>query len=70
MVFLIGPGEGLGPFGMVDGIGVELGLQRNAGALAVMDTALAGFIQKITSIELNAGAIRMDSHGAAGTGIP
>ena len=62
-------GNGLGPFGVVEGIGVELGLQGNAGALAVIDAALAGFVQEIAGIELDAGAVGIDCHGASGNGV-
>ena len=66
VVFFACLGEGLGPFGMVDRVGVELGFQRDAGAVAVMDAALAGFVQIIACVELDAGAIRVDGHGATG----
>ena len=69
LVMGAGLGERLGPFGMVDGVGVELGLQRNAGALAVIDTALAGFVQEIACVELDTGAVCMYRHGASGAGV-
>ena len=66
VVLLSGFGNGLGPFGMMQSIGIELGFQGNAAALAVIHAALAGFVQEIACIELNAGAVSMDSHGTAG----
>ena len=50
VIVLPGPGEGLGPFGMVEGIGIELGFQGNAAALAVIHAALAGFLQEVTCL--------------------
>ena len=69
VVFFACLGERLGPFGVVYGVGIELGLQCDTGALAVMDTALTGFIQVIAGIELDTGAIRVDGHGAAGVRV-
>lgn len=57
VVFFAGPGDGLGPFGMVEGIGVELGLQGNAAALAVINAVLTGFLQEIARVELDTGAV-------------
>ena len=70
MVFLTGLCKRLGPFGMVDGIGVKLSFQSNAGALAVIDAALTVFVQEIARVELNAGTIGMYRHGTSGAGIP
>ena len=61
--------DGLGPVAVVEAVGVELSLQRHAGALGVVNAALTVFIQIIAGIELNAGAVGMDFHGAAGKGI-
>ena len=44
VVGFTGFGDGLGPFGMMEGVGVELGLQADAGALGVVDAALADLI--------------------------
>ena len=64
-----GFGERLFPLRMVDRVGIILGFQRNTGTLTVVDATLAGFVQEIAGIQLNAGAVRMDSHGASGAGI-
>ena len=53
----------------MQGIGIELGLQRHAAALAVIDTALAVFVQEVAGVELDAGAVGVDRHGPAGDGI-
>ena len=66
---LAGLGEGLGPLGVVDGVGIVLGFQRNTAALAIVHAALAVFVQEIACIELNTGAIRMDGHGTTGGGF-
>ena len=64
-----GWGEGLEPVGMIDGVGVVLGLQSDSAALAVVDAALAGILQEVACVELDAGQIGEDIHGAAGDGI-
>ena len=64
-----GLGDGLRPFGMVDGIGIVLGFQGDAAALAVYGAALSGLVQEIAGIELNAGQVGVDRHGAPGNGI-
>ena len=69
LVVLPRRGEGLGPLRMIHRIGVELGLQRHAGALAVKDSILALILQVVAGIELDAGAIRMNRHGSAGNRI-
>ena len=69
VVFLACLGEGLGPFGVIDGIGIELGFQSDAGAFTVVNAALAGLVQEITRIELDAGTVGVDGHAAAGGGI-
>ena len=46
--------EGLLPFRMVNGIGIELSFQSNAGALAVDGAALAGLVQEVACIQLDA----------------
>ena len=61
--------DGLGPVAVVEAVGVELSLQRHAGALGVVNAALTVFIQIIAGIELNAGAVGMDFHSATGKGI-
>ena len=70
LITLSGLGERLRPFRMIYRIGVILGFQCNTGPFAVVNTVLAVLVQKIASIELNTGAISMDSHSAAGTGVP
>ena len=76
MVFFSGFIDGLGPFGVVDGVGVELGLQANAAALGVADAALAHLVGVIGGVELHAGTIGVHCHFPAaflvaqdGTGI-
>ena len=59
-------GEGLWPFGMIDRVGPELGLQSDAAALAVPYASLAGFLQEVARVELNAGQVRVNSHHSAG----
>lgn len=54
------------PLGLVQSIGVELGFQGNAAVFAVMNAALAGLVQIIAGVELNAGAVGIDGHTAAG----
>lgn len=61
--------EGLGPLGVVECVGIELGLQSDTAVPAVVDAALAGLVQEIAGIELDAGAIGVDRHGAAGDGV-
>ena len=69
MVLFPGFGNGLWPFGMVEGIGIILGLQADAAALCTLPTALSGSVQEITGIELHTGAVGVDRHGTAGVGI-
>ena len=69
MVFFVGRHKGLGPFGVVYGVGIELGLQSHTGALTVVYALLAFFVQVIACVELDAGAVGGDSHGSAGDGI-
>ena len=70
MVGLAGLGDGLCPFRMVDGVGVILGLQADAAALAVGHATLAGMVGDVVAgIELDAGAIGEDAHTAAGNGV-
>ena len=66
VVVLSGLGDGLGPFGVVNGIGVELGFQGHTAALAVVDAALAVGVQEVAGVELDAGTIRGNGHGSAG----
>lgn len=68
-VLLAGLYERLGPLGMVDGVGVELGLQGHAGALTVVHAALALVVQEIAGVELDAGAVGGNGHAAAGSEI-
>ena len=57
----------LGPFGMVDGIGIELCFQADAASVAVGNTVLADFThEEITAVELNTGAVRGYCHSASG----
>ena len=65
-VGLTGTGDGLRPAGMVETVGVELGLQRHAGALAVVYAALAGLVKEIACVKLNARAVGADAHAPAG----
>ena len=69
VIFLASFGKRLGPFGVVHRIGIELRFQRDAGTLAVDNAAFADLVQEVAGIELDAGAICMDCHGTAGTGI-
>ena len=62
-------GDRLGPAGMMQGIGIELGLQGDAAALAITDAVLAVFIQEIAGVELDAWAVGVDCHGAAGSAV-
>lgn len=62
-------GDGLGPVGVVQAVGIELGLQCHAGALAVEHAALALFVQVVAGIELDAGAVGIHRHGTAGNRI-
>ena len=60
----------LGPLGIVDGVGVELGLQADTAAVGIghpILTRLCG--QKVASVELNTRTICGNSHGPAGCGI-
>ena len=59
-------GEGLLPFGVVHGVGVELGFQADAGALAVINAALAVVLQEVAGVELDAVAVGVNAHGPAG----
>ena len=54
---------------MVEAVGIELGFQSHAGALAVVDTTFSMFVQIVAGIELNTGAVCMDFHGSAGNRI-
>lgn len=69
MILFSGFGDGLGPVAVVQGIRVELGFQSNATALAVDCAALAGFLQEVSGIELNTGAVGVYRHGSAGVGV-
>ena len=69
VIFLTGPGDGLGPLGMVERIRIILGLQCNTAALTIVNTVLAGFVQEIAGVELNTGAIGVNRHGPAGNGV-
>lgn len=69
MVGLAGFDEGLGPFGVIDRVGVVLGFQAHAAALAVMEAALADGIGEIGGVELDAGAIGDHRHAASAVGI-
>lgn len=69
MVFFPGLGDGLLPFGVVDGIGVELGFQSDAAAFAVFHAALALTAEEIARVELNAGQVGVNGHDAAGNRI-
>ena len=66
MILLAGLDNGLRPVGMVQAVGPELGLQGNAVALAVMNATLAVFVQIIAGVELDAGTVGVNGHGAAG----
>ena len=59
----------LGPLGVIYGVGIELGFQSDAAALAVVHTVFAVVVQEITGVNLNAGAIGGNGHGTAGNGI-
>ena len=69
MVFLTGLEEGLGPFGMVHGVGIELSFQSHAGALTIVYATLAIVVQEIACVELDTGAISGNGHDAAGFGV-
>ena len=69
VVLFSGLHNGLGPFGVVEAVGVELGLQGDAGALAVVDAVFALLVQVIACVELNARAVWVDFHGSAGNRV-
>lgn len=68
-IALPGLGDGLGPVGMVQRVGIVLGLQGDAGVLAVEHTALALIVQEITGVELDTGTVRVDRHAPPGDGV-
>ena len=69
MVGGIGGGDGLDPFGMVHSIGIELGFQTDAAALAVVGAALAVILQEVAGVELDTAAVGGHAHGAAGSRV-
>lgn len=58
--------HGLCPIGVVQRIGIELGLQGNAAALAVKDAVLTAVGQEVAGVELQARAVGGNGHGPAG----
>lgn len=54
---------------MVQRVGIILGLQRDAGVLAVEHAALALIVQEITGVELDTGTVRVNCHAPPGYGI-
>ena len=62
-------GKGLRPLGMVYSVGVELSLQADAAALAVVDAILAVVFQEVAGVELDTAAVGRNAHGAAGSGV-
>ena len=69
MILLSGFDERLLPFGMVDRIREELGLQANAAAFGVFYAAFAGFLGVIGRVNLNAGTIGDNAHLPTAAGI-
>ena len=76
VVMLAGLGDRLEPLGMIQRIGIVLGLQANAAALGVAGAALAHLVGVIGGVELHAGTIGVHCHFPAaflvaqdGTGI-
>ena len=70
MVGDAGLDKGLLPLGVVDGVGIELGLQTHTAAEAVGDSVLALLaLQEVAAVELDTAAIRLHGHGTAGNGI-
>ncbi len=67
--FFSGLYEGLLPFRMVHGVGIELGLQSHAAAETVVYALLAGLIGVIGGVHLDAGQVRGDGQVPAAAGI-
>ena len=59
----------LRPFSMVQCVGIVLGFESHTASLSIVNPIFARLIQEIAGINLNAGTIRMYSHGSAGYGI-
>ena len=59
----------LRPLGVMDGIGIILGLQTNTATAGIGNALLARIIHEITGIELDAGTIGHHLHGTAGNRI-
>ena len=70
VIVLSGFQNRLGPFAVMDGIGIELSLQGNTLPETVMNAALTHFIQVVAGVELNTGAVGGNGHFPAGTGVP
>ena len=69
VIFFAGFRNGLRPLGVVQAVGIELGLQGRAGAFAVVYTVLALFIQEIAGVELDAGAVGVNGHAPSGNRV-
>ena len=65
MIGLTGLYDGLGPVGVVEAVGVELGFQGYTGAFAVVNAVFALFVQIVAGVNLNTGAVRVDFHGSS-----
>ena len=61
--------KGLWPFGVMDGIGIELSFQRYATALFVFYTVLATAFGEIAGVDLDTGTIGVYSHFSAAVGV-
>ena len=53
----------------MDGIGEILGLQANAAALGIGNTAFSHGVGVVACVKLNAGAIGADAHTPSATGV-
>lgn len=62
-------GDGLLPLRVVDGVGIELGLQTHGAAGLVMGAVLAVATGKVGGVDLHTGAIGVDGHTPATVGI-
>ena len=57
------------PLRVIDRVRIELCFQSNSGMRSVKDAVFTLFMEKISGINLNTGAVGGDCHGTPGTGI-
>ena len=68
LAFIMGK-KGLGPLGVIDRIGEKLAFQTYSAVLSIGNAALAGIAEATAGVDLQAGAVGADGHGAPGVRI-